>query len=284
MAMTFQIGVEKLQCAISEIGAELISVKYCGKERLWQNDNGSWSGHAPILFPYGGNCAVVVDGVTYPLQKHGFLASQVFRLQEKTENSITLACSSNEKTKSLYPYDFTVVVTYLIEGNCLKVTYKAINDGNRVMYAGFGCHESYALDGEVSGYEVVFEKDEELLSLVASADDGRMTGEVIDLGKGKALALPEPILNDTVILKTNSHCVTLKKIGEEKPLARVTYPNFPYLLIWQAKGGKMVCIEPWHNLPDDQGTPSKELSQKQGLTALQPNESLVAYHEIEYFE
>ena len=284
MSMNFQIGGEKLQCTISEIGAELISVKYCGKERLWQNDNGSWSGHAPILFPYGGNCAVVVDGVTYPLQKHGFLAGQTFRLQEKTENSITLTCSSNEETKSLYPYDFTVFVTYLVEGNCLKVTYKATNDGNRVMYAGFGCHESYALDGEVSGYEVVFEKDEELLSMVASSEDGRMTGEAIDLGKGKVLVLPEPILNDTVILKTNSHCVTLRKIGEEKPLARVTYPDFPYLLIWQAKGGKMVCIEPWHNLPDDQGEPSKELSQKQGLKALQPNESLIAYHEIEYFE
>lgn len=284
MSKTYEICSGKLQCVVSEIGAELISIKFGGKERLWQNQSGSWAGHAPILFPYGGNCAVVVDRVTYPEQKHGFLCKQIFRLHEQTDNSLTMVCTSNEETKALYPYDFTVFVTYLVAGNCLKITYKAVNDSGRVMYAGFGCHESYVLENDAEEYEIVFENGEKFLSGVASPLDGKMTKDTIDLGEGTILPLPKEILNNTVILKPNSRCVFLRKRGEENPLVKVAYPDFPYLLLWQAKGGKMVCIEPWHNLPDDHGVPSEELYKKQGLTALQPQEALIAYHEIEYFD
>ena len=49
--MTYQLSSGLLELEISSIGAELISVKKQGKERLWQNENGGWSGHAPVLFP-----------------------------------------------------------------------------------------------------------------------------------------------------------------------------------------------------------------------------------------
>ena len=49
--MTYEFGSDVLRCEVSDIGAELVSVKLNGKERLWQNDNGGWDGHAPILFP-----------------------------------------------------------------------------------------------------------------------------------------------------------------------------------------------------------------------------------------
>ncbi len=281
--MRYEFGSDSLRCTVDALGAELVSVRYCGKERLWQNDNGEWDGHAPILFPYGGNCAVKVDGKLYPECKHGFLSWQTGILQEKTDDSITFLFRSNDETKAVYPFDFSVFITYLVVGNCLKVTYTACNDGDRTMYAAFGCHESYALDKDVDEYEVVFEKEEKLVSLVASQGNGKMTGEVVDFGVGKSLVLPKSILNATVILKTDSRSVALKSRCDGALLARVTYPDFENLLLWHPKNGRSVCIEPWQNLPDDDGKAAQELSQKQGLTALKPGEKLVARHEIEYF-
>ena len=281
--MRYEFGSDVLRCTVDERGAELVSVRYCGKERLWQNENGEWDGHAPILFPYGGNCAVKVDGRLYPECKHGFLSFQMGKLQERTDDSVTFVFRANDATKDYYPFDFSVFITYMVVGNCLKITYTACNDGDRTMYAAFGCHESYTLDKDVDEYEVVFEKDEKLISLVPSQKNGKITDETVDLGKGKTLVLPKEILNDSVILKTNSRSVALKQRGEGRVLAQITYPDFGNLLLWHPKNSRSVCIEPWQNLPDDDGKPSQELSKKEGLTALEPGEKLVARHEIAYF-
>ena len=59
--MIYEFGNGTLKCKVSDLGAELVSVVHNGKERLWQNENGGWSGHAPILFPHCGKCTVNVD-------------------------------------------------------------------------------------------------------------------------------------------------------------------------------------------------------------------------------
>lgn len=280
---TFEFGNDRLRCVVDTLGAELISVRFDGKERLWQNENGGWDGHAPILFPYGGNCAVMVDGELYPTQKHGFLMEQTGVFTDKKEDGVTVCFRENDETKQVYPFAFSAFITYLVVGNCLKVTYTAVNEDDKTIYAGFGSHESYALDGSAQDYEIVFEKDESFISLIAHNQDGKMTGESVDLGNGKNLVLPEDLLSATVILKPNSRTVALKKRGEDKILANVHYPDFENLLFWHPANSRMVCIEPWQNLPDDHNLPAKELCEKQGLTALKPGEKLVVRHDIEYF-
>ena len=282
--MTYEFGSDVLRCEVSDIGAELVSVKLNGKERLWQNDNGGWDGHAPILFPYSGRCAMVENGVQYPCPFHGFLFNLTFTLAEQTDNSITLTAHTNEETKKLYPHDVLFFVTYMVVGNCLEITYKAVNEGKETMYAAFGCHESYNLDGEVDEYEAVFEKDEKFLSWYAQADDGRLTGEYKDCGEGNTLALDADLVEQSVILANlNSRTVALKKRGEDKIVAKVTFPRFSNLLFWHPAGSRMVCVEPWQNLPDDFHAAPKEFSEKAGATAVQAGETLVACHQIEYF-
>lgn len=283
--MIYEFGTQDLHCGVETLGAELVSVRYQGKERLWQNESGAWSGHAPILFPYGGNCALIENGVQYPCPRHGFVRDQQFTLWEKKENEITLLLRSSEETKKVFPHDFSLFITYMVVGNCLKITYKAVNEGKETMYAGFCCHDSFALDDCLDAYEAVFENDEHFVSLYCLYGDGRMTGEFEDLGKGKVLRLNREFLhNNSIILKnTNSHSVTLKKQGEDTRIATVRYPDFPHLLFWQADNSRMVCIEPWGNLPDDLYAPPQEFSKKQGVTALAQGESLVCRHEIEYF-
>ena len=281
--MIYNFGSETLRCVVDTLGAELISVKLNGKERLWQNDNNTWTGHAPILFPFAGNCHVIKDGVAYTGPRHGVARIQQFELVSLTDSEATFALRSNETTKASYPFDFTLYITYTVTGNAIKIAYKVVNDGDETMYAAFGSHESYALDGEVDEYEAVFEQEEKFISLNAHPEDGRLTGESKDYGTGTHFPFPKAYLNDTVIFtKPNSRVVYLKKIGEEAPLAKLTYKGFDNILFWHPKESKMVCMEPWQNLPDDYGV-EKEISENGWLKAIAPKAEVTAEHEIEYF-
>ena len=283
--MIYEFGSKTLSCKVDTFGAELISVKHEGVERLWQNESGAWSGHAPILFPFGGTCAVVVDGVQYPCPRHGFARQKEFSVFEKTENEITLLLRSDAQTKEWYPYDFSLFITYTVSGNRLSVTHKAVNEGTKTMYAGFCCHESFCLDGEVNEYEVVFKEEERFLSPYTLDGDGRMTGEARDFGSGKTLNFDWDFMQDNSVIlpNTKTHTVSLRKCGTDKILVTVSYPDFPHLVLWSAKKSRMLCIEPWQNLPDDLYGGPYELSTKEGLTAIGAGETLVSKHDIEYF-
>lgn len=56
--MIYRIANDKLSIAVSSLGAELVSAKQGGTERLWQNETGEWAHSAPVLFPVCGNCVL----------------------------------------------------------------------------------------------------------------------------------------------------------------------------------------------------------------------------------
>ncbi len=281
--MVYNFGSESLRCVVDTIGAELVSVKLNGKERLWQNDNNTWTGHAPVLFPFAGHCVVIKDGVNYPIPRHGVARRQQFSLVSISDSEATFVLRANDETKAMYPFDFSLYLTYIVAGNAIKVIYRVVNEGEETMYAAFGSHESYALDGEVDEYEAVFEQEEDFTSLVTHPEDGRLLSETKSYGKGTHFPFPKQHMNGTIILKgVNSRVVYLKKIGEEAPLAKLTYNGFSNMLFWHPKESRMVCMEPWQNLPDVYGV-EKEISENPWLNAIEPKAEYTVEHEIEYF-
>ena len=74
-----------LQVQVDDYGAQIKSVKYHGKERAWQNDNGAWKDTAPLLFPVCGHFGVTVEGKTYDMPAHGFVKKQPFIAEEPKE-------------------------------------------------------------------------------------------------------------------------------------------------------------------------------------------------------
>ena len=99
--MIYEFGNDVLKCKVSSVGAELVSVLHEGRERLWQNETGGWAGHAPILFPHGGKCAIQVNGKLCSFQLHGIVMKREFSLVENTGDTITLCLHANEETKAL---------------------------------------------------------------------------------------------------------------------------------------------------------------------------------------
>lgn len=189
------IQKDTLAITVSEWGAELISVKHRGKERIWQNENGEWSGHAPVLFPVCGACEVRVAGKVYACPRHGFAMHERFTLTEKSENRLTYRLISDSRTKELYPYDFILEVSYEIAGDELKITYEVHNPSKEELYFSCGGHDSFALESEIENYELVFEKEEKFASELVT-EDGYLTG------KNRALGVEKFSIYVRICLKT----------------------------------------------------------------------------------
>ena len=264
------------------LGAELVSVRAYGQEKLWQNESGEWAGHAPILFPVCGNCAVQIAGKQYPVDRHGFARKSEFTLKKQQKNSLLFELKSNEKTREQYPFDFVFRVRYTLRGAALQIGYEVENSSNEVLYFSCGGHESYLLSKPLGEYELRFPRKEKFTSLLHDAA-GRLTGETFDLGSGTSFPLPDQLLvnGNTLIFQLCSRRLTLCERGGKR-VADISFSGFPNLLLWRPGTEKVICIEPWHNLPD--GATPLELAEKEGMIALPPHAKKQFVRTIEYFD
>lgn len=283
--MIYQLITKYLSIAVDSFGAELVSVVYNGKERLWQNESGNWSGHAPVLFPMCGVCSYKLEGEYYPIGMHGFAWKSQFVLKRQTRNSLSLELASNEQTRRIFPFDFLFAVTYKIVSSKLKITLKVRNLSNKTMPCSLGTHVSFALDSVADNYSVVFPQTEQFISHVHDVS-ARLTGERLDCGTGNKLVLSAQYLdnNNTIIFSDlKSNYLYLTENATNKKLAKVTFGNYPFLLFWRAVNSDMICIEPWHNLPDDRNN-DVEFSQKQGIINLKHGKYAKRCQTIEYLD
>ena len=280
--MTYTVKSELLEVTVNDLGAELSSVKFQGKEKLWQNETGEWAGKAPILFPVCGRCSMIVEGTEYPIPFHGVAKKSVFALTEQTENSLSFTLSSSEETKKVYPFDFEFTITYTVNGAELEISFEVYNPAEKALYFSCGSHESYVLDKEISEYKLVAEKEEEWIH---SPYEDKLTDQEVFLAKGKELPLPEDILsgsNTLIMSGLRSGGVSLcEKSG--KKVVDISFKDFSNLLLWRPGNVKMVCIEPWSNLPDRAADEKKEFSQKAGVLKVEPNESKTIVRTIMYY-
>ncbi len=277
------ISNEHLGVTISERGAEPVSVRYHGRERLWQNGNGSWAGHAPVLFPVAGNCKMRVGGTEYPLPRHGFARSSLFTLRRAAADSATFTLAANRETRKVYPYDFVLSVTYTLRGNALETAYLVENPAKAPLFFACGGHLSHAL-AENCGAHMLRFPEEEIFTTLEHDENGLLTGQTSDMGRGKTLCLTDDFFRDgqTFILggvKSRSVTLVSRTLG---PLAEVGFAGFENLLLWRPKGARMLCIEPWSNLPDAAGSLA-EFPQKAGVFEVPAGGSKTCAYTVTYF-
>lgn len=280
MRVAFSNGI--LSAEADTCGAELVGLCFEGRERLWQNESGEWAGHAPVLFPVCGNCAVHEGGRVYPMDRHGFARRSEFTIKEKRDNGVCFELISNEYTRERFPYSFVFRVRYMLLGVKLQIVYEVENPAGSELYFSCGGHESFALERPIGEYELRFPKREKFLSHVHNGE-GRLTGETLDLGQGTRLPLPEAFLSEgrtAIFGDLRSRSVCLCERGG-KPLAKITYRGFPNLLLWRPGSAQMICIEPWYNLPD--GTePLSDFSKREGVVCVPSHKKHKFVREITY--
>ncbi len=284
--MEYTIKNDLLQVTVSSVGAELTSILYKGKEKLWQNPTGTWAGHSPVLFPVCGHFGCKVNGKEYPMPPHGVVKKEEFTLVEQEEKCLKFSFSSNAKTKQAYPFDFVFSVTYKVDGNELSVVYDVENPAGKPLWFSCGGHESFNLDTDVDGYKLVFDETEHIVHL-SHGEDGCLNGEKVDFGTGKEFVLPvEYLINSSTLIFSGlkSGGLYLCKTDGEK-VARVEFKDFSNLLLWRPSAdAKMICIEPWLNLPDLSGKEDVEFSQKSGVLQVNGGEKKTIERTIKYLE
>ena len=278
--MNYILKNDQITVTLSDVGAEMISVKRGDCEYVWQGDEKYWDGQCPFCFPNCGrfiNSTYYYKGQPYELGCHGFAQYSKFEAYPTTNAEIRFVLKSNEETKKVYPFDFELTIVYRLEGNKLSTKATIRNTGDELMPATFGAHPGYnvPLDGKGCFEDSYVEfgepcyPDEISLSPTCFITGGRKPRLLED---ARILRLRHNLFDgDAVFLARVANSVTLKSEKTDR-FVTMEYPDMPYLGFWHAAqtDAPYVCIEPWCGLPDYDGE-SIDISTKNDLFRLCPN-------------
>ena len=128
--MLYTLKNSNLTVAVSDVGAELHSVKRGDCEYIWVGNPEFWSFKAPLVFPFCGRFQdghYSYRGKTYEVGVHGFIRPSIFTVERHTDTEICFALTQNEETRKVYPFEFSLKVWYLLDGDKLTLKpYQAV--------------------------------------------------------------------------------------------------------------------------------------------------------------
>lgn len=277
--MTYEFKNQKLSAKVDSLGAQLVSLKgKDGFEYLWTGDPRYWKGQAPVLFPIVGALRegrAKIDGQWYEMGQHGFARRREFSMAQQQENQVSLQLSSNFETKKLYPFDFSLTVTYTLLETGIETAFSIKNTGDRAMPFAVGGHPGFNIPVDEKAvfedYTICFEMPEDqrcpaIVEGEALIDPGKTAYEMHNCGE---IPLSHSLFyHDALIfegLRSKKVRVMNKATGKGVEL---DFSQFPMLGIWSAKNdGPYVCLEPWTGCATrtDEGD---EFEKKKGMLLL----------------
>lgn len=283
MMITLNNGI--LQAVLNPQGAELISLKQDGRERIWQGNPAIWGRHAPLLFPLIGRLIdqkYELDRQTIAAPMHGFCRDRLFSVESQSADEVTFSTSEDADTLAVYPFHFKLKVSFRLDGNSIVKTHTVLNCSEGEMPFELGGHDAYCttlMPGEtMADYAVAFEGCDHLEPFGMDANGVlELPKRHIPLNHGVLEQLPEQLSLDTIVLE---NLPTRKAtLFSRKSDRRVTieFDDFPYFAIWTAQKGvttNYLCLEPWSTLPDGHFM-GRKLTDKLGILRLAPGESKV---------
>ena len=279
--MNYVIKNECYEAVVSDLGAELISVKNTkGFEFLWQNNADFWDSHAPILFPVCGRLkdkGYSYNGTKYEMNSHGFARDMIFTVIETTESSISLALASNEQTKKIYPFDFELIATYALVGDRLNFIFTVKNCDTGTLPYMFGWHPGFNLPTDdsidINDYKLYLGVNKLAWCKLQNGPFASPDRTPYELTSGfYPLSEREIYDNDTMIFEGHNNFANLSAGGSFSVLMDWS-DNLPELCIWKenSSDAKFLCIEPWTSLPGD-GVTDEDFNTR-AMPRLAPNES-----------
>lgn len=251
---------------VSTLGAELVSVKGAdGYEYIWQNNADFWDSHAPILFPACGRLKdqkYTYGGKEYQMDVHGFIKDSEFAIASKEGGHIIMTYSSNEESKKIYPFDFSVIAHYELCGKEIKFSFTITNRGKASMPYMFGWHPGFNLptgDGlDINDYKLELGVKELTWHPLQNGPFVNPNSESYPIPDGAYHFNEEEIYkNDTMIFTRHNNELTMRADNHPYELSFSWSENMPYLCIWKDEfnAAKFICLEPWSAVPADGVTP-----------------------------
>ena len=167
--MEFTLHCGDTTARVRQKGAQMTSFKgNDNREVIWQADPAVWGNHAPVLFPICGTAKdnhVIIDGVSYPIAKHGFSRNPEFTVEKIGDDFIELVLTPTEESKPSYPFEFAFHVVYTLRENGFSAQFIVENKSDKVMPFCCGGHPGFIVPMEAGAsytdYELVFPQVED---------------------------------------------------------------------------------------------------------------------------
>lgn len=272
----YLIENDLLKIEINPHGGCLKSIydKRKNKELLYQPDRTSWSGQDVVIFPVIAalkNHTYKVDGKNYNLKNHGLIRYNDVYLVNKDKDEIILGFDDSEETLKYYPYKFHFEISYKLLNDKIIISYCVINKDNKPIYFSLGGHPALAASLTNNEFDDVsifinglIEKRYDL-----NKEGSQIIGVTQEISSGyKKITKKEIEAFHTLIYDANKVESIKLKIKNNEFIFDVS--KAPVLAIWSMeKTGNFICVEPWWGLPD-YDTPKEEISQKEGIIELAP--------------
>lgn len=278
--MLYTLKNDYLTVEVDTFGAELHSVKSGeGKEYMWQGPD-FWSDHAPVLFPTCGNCPgrkYIWQGKEYHLPIHGIAMYREFKLEEKDDKTLLFSLESNDETRANYPFDFKLFVKYSLYNATLSVTITPMNTGEGYMPYMVGWHPGFNLMGDyaINDFAVDFGYGETLEWYPILPDmpiSYESKPHALDNGIYR-FDEDEIYSNDTMIFENYPKSFSLIDTDGNKYISMNVSDNLPFFCIWKEpfSEARFVCLEPWSNIFNSDGT-TEDFAKKK-MQRLNPGEN-----------
>lgn len=259
--MNYELKNQKLTVQFSTYGGSLTSIKDLdGLEYLWQGDAKFWSGQSPVLFPICGSLrddkAILKNGHTTAMPRHGIVRKKEFELKKLSNDSICFYFDSDLDTKKAFPFDFRLSIEYKLLEDGVSVTYQIHNKSTRIMPFSIGGHPGFNCplqEGEeYSDYQLEFEKEEYCTVPTPVTATGLIDMEQrsLFLNHQKTINLSHQLFEEDAIILDELQSRKVKVYHKStKTGIAVEFEDFPYLILWSSQNhGPFIAIEPWSGL------------------------------------
>lgn len=279
-----------LTVQVSELGAELQSIKKNGHEYLWQGDPAFWGRRSPVLFPIVGSVwekKYRVNGTEYEMGQHGFARDMEFSLISASDDEVWYRIVSSKDTLQVYPWQFVLEIGYRLSGNSIEVLWKVTNPSDEEIFFQIGAHPAfnypdYDAQKPERGY-FVFDRSEGL-QCVRIKEKGCVDAESrypLILTDG-AIPLDWKTYDeiDTFVLQDSQVSRVSLLRPDKSPYLTVTF-DAPVLGLWSppGKNAPFVCIEPWFGRCDQAGYEG-DFRNRDWMNALAPGKVFSASYTI----
>lgn len=215
-------------------------ILYLNKKKL--NDSSRVKGGIPFLFPITGrlkNNKYKWNNKEYKMGIHGFNYLNDWKVEEinlGVNAEIIMSFQSNHQTKKCYPFDFELIIKYILSDSILNIENKIINKSEEKMPLYTGFHPYFRISKKENINYVTYGK------------------KYLDYKDMKVKKYNNLMIENNSYSKIilDNHKNKASFYDKEKDYEiKIRYSRqFKYLVLWTEKNKKFICIEPWMALPD----------------------------------
>lgn len=227
---------------LPEKGATVISYNVDDQECFYVDQDNLGSPERPrcgipFLFPVFGRTP---EDSPYPMAIHGFGHTSVWRVLSHDTSELKLELCANGDTLEVYPFQFRVELTFLMQDGRLIIRQKYENHSAETMPYAFGFHPYFAVE----------DVEETVISFHAQLEMDMLTGKAAPCQKTSAtLTFPQNAPETGAFFMQASDSAVIDA-GSVRKIKMNFDENYTRLVLWAVRGKNFVCVEPINSSPN----------------------------------